>query len=115
MEGLDFLTGLAAGALLNVEALAGFPTFHTLPYTAQIVEGYGINVFQADSRNPSVVVTLTDTEMRTKVDTWKAKLGQRCFVGYPFLQEAKVMKVQDELFRPLEPRGCGFLERVCIP
>ncbi|KAI5461343.1 exonuclease [Mariannaea sp. PMI_226] len=98
VQGLQFLSGLTNGALLNVSALAGFPSLHTLPYTAQLVEGYGINVFQTDSRNPSVVVTLTQTESRSKTETWKAKLGQRCFVGYPFLQEAKVIKVQDELF-----------------
>lgn len=98
VEGLEFVSGLTTGALLNVEALAGFPTLHTLPYTAQLVEGYGVNVFQSDSRNPSIVVTLTDTENRTKIETWKAKLGQRCFVGFPFLQEAKVVKVEDELF-----------------
>ncbi|KJZ80434.1 hypothetical protein HIM_00284 [Hirsutella minnesotensis 3608] len=98
VEGLEYLSGLTTGALLNIEALAGFPTLHNLPYTAQLIEGYGVNVFQADSRNPSVVVTLTDTRIRTSVETWKAKLGQRCYVGYPFLQEAKVMKVQDELF-----------------
>ncbi|KFA76298.1 hypothetical protein S40288_02951 [Stachybotrys chartarum IBT 40288] len=98
MEGLAHLSGLTDGALLNVNALAGFPTLHTLPFTAQLVEGYGINVFQAESRNPSYIVTLTDTAMRTTPETWKAKLGQRCFVGYPFLQEAKVIRVQDELF-----------------
>ncbi|KAF4995535.1 hypothetical protein FGRMN_5078 [Fusarium graminum] len=98
VQGLDFLSGLTTGALLNSDALAGFPTLHTLPYTAQLVEGYGVNVFQTDSRNPSVCVTLTGTENRTKIETWKAKLGQRCYVGYPFLQEAKVITVQDELF-----------------
>ncbi|KAH7152261.1 XRN 5'-3' exonuclease N-terminus-domain-containing protein [Dactylonectria estremocensis] len=98
VEGLEYLSGLTNGALLKVSALAGFPTLHTLPYTAQLVEGYGVNVFQSDSRNPSVVVTLTETEDRTKTSTWKAKLGKRCFVGYPFLQEAKVIRVQDELF-----------------
>ncbi|KIE00565.1 exonuclease Kem1, partial [Metarhizium majus ARSEF 297] len=98
MEGLEYVSGLATGALVKVEALAGFPTLHTLPYTAQIIEGYGINVFQQDSRNPSIVVTLTDTNLRTSIETFKAKLGQRCYVGYPFLQEAKIMKVQDELF-----------------
>ncbi|KAI8659558.1 hypothetical protein LRP88_06126 [Fusarium phalaenopsidis] len=98
MEGLDYLAGLTTGALLNVDALAGFPSLHTLPYTAQLLGGFGVNVFQQDSKNPSVIVTLTDTENRTKTETWKAKLGQRCFVGYPFLQEAKVIKVQDELF-----------------
>ncbi|PON24021.1 alkaline phosphatase D [Trichoderma gamsii] len=98
IEGLDYVSGLTNGALVNIKALAGFPTLHTLPHTAQLVEGYGVNVFQQDSRNPSVIVTLTGTEMRTKVETWKKKLGQRCFVGYPFIQEAKVIKVQDELF-----------------
>lgn len=98
MEGLEYFSGLTNGAMLNVEALAGFPTLHTLPYTAQLVEGYGINVFQQDSRNPSVVVTLTGTEARSKVGSWTQKLGQRCFVGYPFLQEAKVVRVLDELF-----------------
>ncbi|KAM0254342.1 hypothetical protein ACHAQJ_006874 [Trichoderma viride] len=98
IEGLEYISGLTNGALVNIKALAGFPTLHTLPYSAQLVEGYGVNVFQQDSRNPSVIVTLTETELRTKVETWKKKLGQRCFVGYPFLQEAKVMKVQDELF-----------------
>ncbi|TVY79681.1 5'-3' exoribonuclease 1 [Fusarium oxysporum f. sp. cubense] len=98
MEGLEYLSGLTNGALLSVDALAGFPSLHTLPYTAQLVEGYGVNVFQADSRNPSICVTLTETENRTKIETWKAKIGHRCFVGYPFLQEAKVIKVQDELF-----------------
>lgn len=98
MEGLGYVSALADGALLKMDALAGFPSLHTLPHTAQVVEGYGINVFQADSRNPSVVVTLTDAETRTKTETWKAKLGERCYVGFPFLQEAKVVKVQDELF-----------------
>ncbi|KAK5993415.1 5'-3' exoribonuclease 1 [Cladobotryum mycophilum] len=98
IEGLEYASGLANGALLNIAALAGFPTLHTLPYSAQLVEGFGINVFQQDSRNPSIVVTMTDTDTRTKIGTWKLKLGQRCFVGYPFLQEAKIMKVQDELF-----------------
>lgn len=98
MEGLEYVSALANGALINIQALAGFPTLHNLPHTAQLVENYGINVFQQDSRNPSVVVTLTETRERVKLETWKSKLGERCFVGYPFLQEAKIMKVQDDLF-----------------
>ncbi|RDA95737.1 hypothetical protein CP533_5056 [Ophiocordyceps camponoti-saundersi (nom. inval.)] len=106
VEGLEYLSGLTTGALLNVQALAGFPTLHTLPHTAQLVEGYRVNVFQADSKNPSLVVTLSDTDMRTSIETWKAKLGQRCYVNYPFLQEAKVMRVEDELFSyELAPNG----------
>ncbi|KAK4237990.1 hypothetical protein C8A03DRAFT_34045 [Achaetomium macrosporum] len=97
VEGLEFRAGLTDGALLNVEALAGFPTLATLPYTATL-GFHGVNVFQQDSRNESMIVNLLETEMRTKVESAKVKLGQRCFVGYPFLQEAKIVKVSDELF-----------------
>src|SRR5207248_1741089 len=48
--------------------------------------------------NESMVVTLSDTERRTKVENAKLLLNQRVHVGYPFLQEAKVVKVSDELF-----------------
>jgi 5'-3' exoribonuclease 1 len=97
VEGLDYRVGLTDGALLNVSALAGFPTLATLPYTAHL-GFHGVNVFQQESRNESMVVTLSDAELRTKVESAKAKLGQRCFVGYPFLQEGKVVCVSDELF-----------------
>lgn len=96
-EGLDYRVGLMDGALLNVSALAGFPSLATLPYTATL-GFHGVNVFQQESRNASMVVTLTDSELRTKVESAKAKLGQRCFVGYPFLSEAKIVRVSDELF-----------------
>jgi 5'-3' exoribonuclease 1 len=97
VEGLEYRAGLTDGALLNIEALAGFPTLATLPYVANL-GFHGVNVFQQDSRNESMIVTLLGTEMRTKVEAAKVKLGQRCFVGYPFLQEAKIVKVSDELF-----------------
>ncbi|KAK3377759.1 XRN 5'-3' exonuclease N-terminus-domain-containing protein [Podospora didyma] len=97
VEGLEYRDGLTDGALLNVSALAGFPTLATLPYTATL-GFHGVNVFQQDSRNESMVVNLLGTETRTKVELAKAKLGQRCFVGYPFLQEAKIIRVSDELF-----------------
>ncbi|KAK4204257.1 exoribonuclease 1, partial [Triangularia verruculosa] len=97
VEGLEYRAGLTDGAFLSVEALAGFPSLATLPYTASL-GFHGVNVFMQDSRNESMVVNLVGTEMRTKVDAAKAKLGQRCFIGYPFLQEAKIVGVSDELF-----------------
>ncbi|KAK0626615.1 XRN 5'-3' exonuclease N-terminus-domain-containing protein [Immersiella caudata] len=97
VEGLDHRVGLTDGALLNISALAGFPSLATLPYVANL-GFHGVNVFQQDSRNESMVVTLLGTEMRTRVEAAKVKLGQRCFVGYPFLQEAKIVRVSDELF-----------------
>ncbi|KAH6850761.1 XRN 5'-3' exonuclease N-terminus-domain-containing protein [Chaetomium sp. MPI-CAGE-AT-0009] len=97
VEGLEYRAGLTDGALLNIEALAGFPSLATLPYVATL-GFHGVNVFQQDSRNESMIVNLLETDMRTNVESAKVKLGQRCFVGYPFLQEAKIIKVSDELF-----------------
>ncbi len=97
VEGLEYRAGLTDGALLNIEALAGFPSLATLPYVANL-GFHGVNVFQQDSRNESMIVNLLGTDMRTRAEVAKVKLGQRCFVGYPFLQEAKIVKVSDELF-----------------
>ncbi|KAI0840320.1 exoribonuclease 1 [Hypoxylon sp. FL0890] len=96
-EGLDLYVGLLEGTKLGVDALAGFPSLATLPYNANL-GFHGVNVFQQESRNESMVVTLVDVELRSRVESAKVKLGQRCYVGYPFLQEAKITRVSDELF-----------------
>ncbi|KAI8622853.1 exoribonuclease 1 [Xylariaceae sp. FL1651] len=96
-EGLELYVGLVEGAKLGVDALAGFPSLSTLPYNATL-GFHGVNVFQQESRNESMVVTLSNIEMSCTVEAAKAKLGQTCHVGYPFLQEAKVVRVSDELF-----------------
>ncbi|CAD6452497.1 4ccbd029-cb5a-46b9-bbbf-87cdbca04dcb [Sclerotinia trifoliorum] len=97
IEGLDFYHGLMDGAKLGSASLAGFPSLNYLPYNATL-GFHGVNVFQSDSRNESMVVTIEDCEVRTNVKTAQQKLGKRVFVGYPFLQEGKVVKVSDELF-----------------
>ncbi|CAK7269276.1 exonuclease II Exo2 [Sporothrix epigloea] len=96
-EGLEFLHDLTDEALLNASALAGFPSLHTLPYHAALAY-HGVSVFQQESRNASMVVTLSDSDTRSNIEAAKRKLGQRCHVGYPFLQEAKVVRISDELF-----------------
>jgi 5'-3' exonuclease len=102
IEGLEYHVGLMEGVKLGDAALAGFPSLATIPYNAAL--GYhGVNVFQQDSRNESMVVTLEDSELRTNVKTATMKLGQRVFVGYPFLHEGKVVKVSDELFDYFPP------------
>ena len=102
IEGLDYHVGLIDGVRLGVSALAGFPSLATIPYNAAL--GFqGVTVFQQSSRNESMVVTIKDPELRTLVKNATAKLGQRAFVGYPFLQEGKVVKVSDELFDYLPP------------
>ena len=97
MEGLEYHVGLMPGALLGAKALAGFPSLKTLPFTARL-DFHQVNVFQQDSKNESMVVELTDAASRAGLDIAKQKLGKPIFVGFPFLQEAKAVKVSDELF-----------------
>jgi 5'-3' exoribonuclease 1 len=103
IEGLEYHVGLVEGVKLGDEALAGFPSLDTLPYNATL-GFHAVNVFQQDSRNESIIITLTGAEVRTKVEAAKKKLGQRVHVGYPFLQEAKIVRVSDELFDYVLPK-----------
>lgn len=97
MDGLEPHVGLVDGVKVGAAALAGFPSLKTLPFTGSL-GFHGVNVFQQDSRNESMVVTLSGTERRTKIEFAKSLLNQRVHVNYPFLQEAKVVKVSDEMF-----------------
>jgi 5'-3' exoribonuclease 1 len=97
MDGLDVYVGLMEGVKLGAASLAGFPTLKELPFHGKL-NFHGVNVFQQDTRNESMIVTLLETEARTGVAQAQAKLGKAVHVGYPFLQEAMVVKVSDELF-----------------
>ncbi|KAI9841257.1 MAG: hypothetical protein M1838_003656 [Thelocarpon superellum] len=102
VEGLHMYVGLPAGVQLGSAALAGFPSLKTLPHMGTL-DFHGVNVFQQDSRNESMVVTLTDPDLRTKVEAAKLRIGRKVHVGFPFLQEAKVVRVSDELFDYIVP------------
>ena len=97
IEGLDVHVGLVDGAKLGRSALAGFPSLKTLDHNGAL-GFHGVNVFQADSRNESMVITLAHKDAETRVDAARAKLGKKVHVGYPFLTEAKVIRISDELF-----------------
>ena len=104
MDGLVPYHGLMEGVQLGEAALAGFPSLKTLPSVGQL-GFHGVQVFQQESRNESQVITLLDPSSRSSVELAKQKLGKRVHVGYPFLQEALVIRVSDELFDYVLPPG----------
>jgi 5'-3' exoribonuclease 1 len=114
MDGLEVHVGLMEGAKLGASALAGFPSLKTLPFYGK-ADFAGVNVFQQDSRNESMVITLLETENRTSLAYATAKLGKAVHVGYPFLQEAKVVRVSDELFDYVLPESGPYTAPVTIP
>ncbi|KAJ3187980.1 hypothetical protein HDU85_006373 [Gaertneriomyces sp. JEL0708] len=104
-----FVKGLCAGARLGVRALPGFPTMHTLPHSTTI-GFHGVRVFNTESPNESVIVTIGNVYDGLKAeDIAKRVLGQRVHVGWPFLQEALVTQMVDEMFvyerREMAQRG----------
>ena len=108
MEGFDYHVGLMRGVKLGKSALAGFPTLKTLPFAGNL-GFHGVNIFQQDSRNESMVVTLLKPELRTNVEAAKSLLGRKVYVGYPFLSEAKVIRISDELLNYSMPEsGTGL-------
>jgi len=81
IEGLELLAGLCDGAKLGKDALAGFPSLRTIPHTAQL-GFHQVNVFQADSRKESMVLTLLDVfDGNSRVAAAKERIGKRVFVG----------------------------------
>ncbi|CAO1613167.1 unnamed protein product [Parajaminaea phylloscopi] len=99
LQGLKLNKGLASGASLGNEALAGFPSIKTLPHYAAL--GYhGVSVFQGEAKGESVVINIENTYEEKKVmDIAEAMVGHRTFITWPFLLEGLVVAVSDSLFR----------------
>lgn len=94
---IDLILGLLDGVHLGASALAGFPSMKTLPHQGSL--GYhGVSVFQSDSRNQSMVLTITskhDAEL-VAAEIAKRVIGQRTFFSWPYLHEGLVVAVSDE-------------------
>jgi 5'-3' exoribonuclease 1 len=114
MDGLELHVGLMSGVKLGAASLASFPSLKTLPFYGKL-DFAGVSVFQQDSRNESMIVTLLETEARVSAAYAQQKLGKAVHVGYPFLQEAKVVKVTDELFDYVLPESGPSTAPVAIP
>ena len=97
--GLKYLPGLVPGVLLGKDAISGFPSLHTIPYTGRL-DFHSVSVFQGDSRKETMVVTVDNLyDGLASEAIAKTMINQRTFVGYPYLQEAQVVGISDELFR----------------
>ncbi|WVQ68061.1 uncharacterized protein L199_006267 [Kwoniella botswanensis] len=98
-DGIELILGLLDGVHLGAKALAGFPSLQTLPHQGTL--GYhGVNVFQSDSRNQSMIITITAKHDRPNTgDIAKRMIGQRTFHSWPYLHEGMVVAVSDDMFK----------------
>lgn len=86
LERSKIVYGMLPEARKGTESLAGFPSLYTLDFSFKI-EKAGVRVFEQESRDESVVLTIKPREIPEGVE------GERIYVGYPFLQEALITKV----------------------
>lgn len=99
LDGLHLIEGLCDGVRIGADALAGFPSLQTLPHTASLGH-HGVNVHGSESRNKSMVVHIENPHEHRKVEAIAQEMiGQRTFVGWPFLLEGLVTAVSDSLFK----------------
>ncbi|KAG9097503.1 hypothetical protein FRC06_007481 [Ceratobasidium sp. 370] len=99
LDGLHLVKGLCDGVFLGSDALAGFPSLQTLRHTT-ITTHHSVNVFNSDSRNQSIVIRIENTFTGVKASAIAEQMiGERTFIGWPFLTEALVVAVSDDLFK----------------
>lgn len=95
-NGVELVTGLLEGVRLGGELLAGFPSMDTLPHQGSL--GYHhVNVFQSDSKNQSMVVTMrVKPDKDSTAEIAKKLLGQKTFHSWPYLNEGIIAAVSDD-------------------
>jgi 5'-3' exoribonuclease 1 len=99
LDGLTLVPGLLDGVRLGAQALAGFPSLKTLPHHVTLGV-HGVNVHGSESRNKSIVVHIKNPHEGKKTeDVARQFIGERVYIGWPFLQEAVVSSVSDSLFK----------------
>ena len=99
LDGLHLIPGLCDGVFLGADALAGFPSLQTLPNSATLAY-HAVNVHGSESRNKSMVVRIENPhEGRKPQDIAQEMVGERTFMGWPFLQEGLVVAVSDPLLK----------------
>jgi len=98
LDGLHLIPGLCDGVSLGVQALAGFPSLKTLPHTATVGH-HEVNVHGVQSRNKSMIIHIQNPyEGQRMEELGERMIGERTFMGWPFLQEGKIVRISDALF-----------------
>jgi 5'-3' exoribonuclease 1 len=98
---------LCPGARLGSSMLPGFPSVHSIPHSFSIIH-HGVNVFNADSKNPSVILTLQNMYNQNGPESIAELLfGNKVFTGWPFLIESRVTALYDELFKYTRVKSNG--------
>ncbi|GMM51737.1 chromatin-binding exonuclease [Starmerella bacillaris] len=87
---LNYRYGLLPGALVGLDALHGFPSLNSLPFTVTIEKNFGVKIFERPTPNDSVILHI-------KHKNHKFKRDDRVYVHWPFLSEVVVDRVENAI------------------
>ena len=95
-----FMPVLVKGTRTGAKSPPGFPTLHTIPSSAKLLMA-GCNVFGSASRKESLILKIPDLGAQAPSAEAAAEqmLGKKCFVSWPYLQEAMIVAVTDATCR----------------
>lgn len=89
------IKGLVQGATLpkHTKGLVSgaFPSLHSISYSAELVRDAKIRVFNHESKDPSLILTV-ESLLREQSDA-ESYIGSMVFVNYPFFQRARIAAV----------------------
>ncbi|KAK9818370.1 hypothetical protein WJX72_011521 [[Myrmecia] bisecta] len=97
-----FVPRLVPGTKMGPGGPAGFPTLSTLSVTPQL-KAAGVEVFGQPSKKESLILQIKDTLAAamaagniTAIQVADTICGQRCWIKWPYMQEAIVQAVSDK-------------------
>lgn len=93
------VAGLCDGVVTGVNAPAGFPTLKTIPFSAEL-KRQGVLVFNMPSRAQSMILNLENCFQGLTPEQFANEYCNKVvYTRWPYLREAKVTAVFDELFK----------------
>jgi len=114
----QYVTGLCEGVLTGTNALAGFPSLKSIPFSNEL-KAAGLYIFNQPSRSVSMILSPDDTHEGLLVEQFaKRFLGKVVYTRYPYLRESKVINIQDgtnEYFLAKSDKGFKVTSRPIDP
>ena len=92
-----FTAEMTKGTTTGLGNPMGFPTLQTLKVSSRL-DAVGVDVFGTSSKKKSLVLELKAPGIPAAIkldQIGKALLGERCFIGWPYLKESTITAISD--------------------
>ncbi|KAF8805348.1 hypothetical protein BYT27DRAFT_7213259 [Phlegmacium glaucopus] len=110
LGGLHLIRGLCDGAALGAEAMAEFPSLHTLPHSTSLGH-HGVNVHGTESRNKSVIIHIKNTYEDRKTQDIAREMSKAEWIEGRYSKQCDIVTGDLEVLLHVRPlKGLKRLE-----